>query len=694
MSITADATVRLSLVDRLSGPIQRISARISTFGKRISFDRIGKSVNNLGRSFQGLGDGIARTSGRLATLFGVLGAGSAGAVAGAWGLAKSASDAGSEIHDMAAKLGTSTEALSEWHHVADQAGVQIETFDNAIAKMGINAALAGKGNKQLGQAFRSLGVHVKDAHGKMRSTDEILDDTVVALTKIKDPLSRNSAAFKIFGKAGAELGKILADGAPSIKATREEARRLGVVWSQDGANAADRLGDASTALGKRLKAFGTFVGAQLMPVFSEAVEGINAWFDANTGLIRSKILEWSGRLVSVIRDLFDPTSRIREQFDELGARISAVVDKMKPFVDFLGGPLNAALALIGFWVLAPTIAAVLSLAAAFTTLGVSVIGVAASAIGLAFSGFSKLFSGMAGTAAETGAAAGASYGSAFAKSMRGAVRLGLVGLGAYAAYEISKDVPTTKEEWQQRLAENKKSDDERNKAIMDNGGKTVNKALGFEFLRDKDGYETSPAKRLVDTLKGVFGLGTDAKAPPETAATRASKAQTGRSGTPGLIKTPEFFPGKAKDDNVAPTPPAETKQNYMPPLPGTKAAAQADKADRTRDTGEAEPLRAGSDRQRAEVDSVFRTSDAENARKAGFGGSTETMPGKTKDDILQPLVVHEPQQINSPFTANVYVTATTAAGVDGGAIAKAVESRLRAIASEQAADRGSSLNDE
>ncbi|TAW18450.1 phage tail tape measure protein [Rhizobium ruizarguesonis] len=546
MAANAEASVTLSLIDRVTGPIKRIAARISAISKRIGLDRVGRSITNIGNRFRGLADGIGRTSGRLAGLLGLLGAGGAGAIATAYGLAKSASDVGSEIHDMAAQLGIGTQTLSEYLHVADQAGASGEAFAKGVEKLGINAVEASKGNKQLAAAFRSLGVHVKGSGGKLRSAEEILDDTMLALTKIKDPLKRNALAFKVFGKSGVELTKMLADGAEGIKAGREEARKLGIVWSQDAANAADAFGDGVNALGKRLNAFKTFVGVQLLPVINDAVEGINNWLDANSGLIRSKLAEWVQRLGGFVRALIDPTSKIRIKFDEFATSIGNAYSKVKPFVDFIGGPMNAALGLIGIWALAPAITAITLLATAFGGLALSIAGVGVKTIGLALSGIKGLFSGMAGTAATAGTTAGATYGNAFSKSLRGAVRLGLLGLGAYAASQIIADMPTTKEGWTERLKENKAADDARSQAIMDSGGGAVNKALGFDFFRQKDGFENSPAKKLLDGIKGLF-VGSEKPVAGLSGSLAVADALAARRyGLGG--STTDTAPGKAKDD--------------------------------------------------------------------------------------------------------------------------------------------------
>ncbi|WP_025662603.1 phage tail tape measure protein [Rhizobium sp. IBUN] len=439
MSANAEATVTLSLIDRVTGPIKRISARLGSLSKRIGLEKLGQSIGNIAGKFKGLGDGIAATSGRLAGLFGLLGAGGAGVIATAYGLAQSASDAGSEIHDMSVKLGIGTETLSEYLYVSDQAGASAEAFTKGVEKLGINAVEASKGNKQLSAAFRSLGVRVKDSSGKMRPMEDVLDSTFAGLAKIKDPLKRNQLAFKLFGKSGVELTKILADGAEGIKSGREEARRLGVVWSQDAANAADAFGDGVSALGKRLNAFKTFVGVQLLPVIGDAIDGMSDWLNANSGLIRSKLTGWVQRLGGVIRALFDPTSQIRQQFAAFADKVGAVYDKIKPLVDLIGGPLNAALALIGLWALAPAISAVTLLGFAFGGLAKAIAGVGLDLLTRLTGGIADFAgAGLGKTIEAAGGKAGNLWGKAFGIAARVAI---IAGIAAIAMEVLEKYDP-------------------------------------------------------------------------------------------------------------------------------------------------------------------------------------------------------------------------------------------------------------
>lgn len=380
MARQGEATVTLSLIDRVTGPIKRISARLAALGNRIGLDRIGVAVNRVGTAFRSLGEGLLSSATRLTSVVTVFGAAAAGVVAASYNLAKSTADLAAEVNDTAFKLGIGVEALQEFRYAAGLSSIEAKTFDKGVEKLGINAVAATKGNKELAKAFKSLGVNVKGTKGQMRPTEAILNDTLVALTKIEDPIKRNALAFKLFGKSGVELTKMLGDGAEGLAAARKEARELGFVFDESAAKLGDEFGDNVDRLKLRLEGFRRFLGVQLLPVMNEMVLAVSAWLKENAALIRSTITTWVKRLATFLRDLMNPTSELRQQISRLGESLSnagkaiaSFYQSIKPAIDFVGGPAVAAFGLLAAWIFGPVIAALGALAAAFINLGVVIL---------------------------------------------------------------------------------------------------------------------------------------------------------------------------------------------------------------------------------------------------------------------------------------------------------------------------------
>lgn len=628
MSAQAAATVVLSLVDKITGPIKRISARLSAslsaIGKRIGFDRITRSIGKVGLAFKGLGAGILKTTGRLSAMLALAGLGSGGALGVMLGLSKATADLGKEIDKLSKTAGMTPIAFQKWAFAGKTVGVESEKMSDILKDV----------NDKIGDYFNTGGGPMKDFFEQMPkrvgksakaleksfkglSSADALQLYVSTLEKANVSQAEMTFYMEAIASDATWLVPLLRDGGKEMRRLGDEAGRAGGILGESAIKLSKDFSENIAKVMSRFQGLRNFIGIQLMPIFNDLAKSFTKWYDANAKLIRLKITEWARTLRQVFRDLLNPASDLRKKIDEFAQGFSNAYQKIKPFVDFLGGPLNAALALIGVWVLAPAITAVALLALAFGGLGAAVARVSFAAILLAFKGLGKVFGTAADDAGKAGAAAGKSYGRSFGLNMKSALRVGFLGLGAWAAAQIISDMPSTPEEWAQRQKDNVKADADRNKWLMDNGGNAINKYLGFEFMREKDGFENSPAKKIMDAIGGLFGGGGDNRAAPG-------------------------------------------------------------------------------------VDSALRIADATRARQAGFGRTTENLPGKTADDIVtnQPIimsndaapapVVNETKTINAPQTVNLTIHTQA---MTPGELSAAVTGVMRRANDEHAAGVAASLSD-
>lgn len=367
MSATADATIKLSLADRVTEGIKRIEARFDRLQKRLSFDRIAKSTQGFMKSLGGLSDGIERTSKRLGMLTSALGLGAGGLAASLINMVGGVAEAGGHLEDLGNRLGIGVESLQAWQYAAKMNGVEAESLNKSIEKIGINASSAARGNKALADEFRGLGVSITDANGKMLPTDKILHKTMMALDRIKDPLKRNEVAFRLFGKSGVDMVQLLMDGGDGLNQWLREAYETGNVIGADVAKAGGEYGDSIDRLMMRLDGLRKFFAVQLLPAFKDVVDTVMGLIDANRQLIKDRLAEWGKRILQVIRDLLNPTSDLRLRIDALADRFNAVGDWLKPLVNRVGS-LNAALIAIGAYIAAPLVTALTLATTAFFNL--------------------------------------------------------------------------------------------------------------------------------------------------------------------------------------------------------------------------------------------------------------------------------------------------------------------------------------
>lgn len=171
------------------------------------------------------------------------GLGAALSAAGMIHFAEEALEAGEQMDKLSQRTGVGVEELSAFKYVLDQADIPIEAFALSMKKLSVSSVEALDKNSEQAAMFRTLGVSVQDANGKMRPTLEIMLSLADKFSKSTDGATKTAAAVKILGKTGDELIPFLNMGRERIVALTQEANRLGLVMSSETAQAAAEASD-------------------------------------------------------------------------------------------------------------------------------------------------------------------------------------------------------------------------------------------------------------------------------------------------------------------------------------------------------------------------------------------------------------------------------------------------------------------
>jgi len=204
-------------------------------------------------------------------------------------------NAADDMGEIAQKLGVPVEALSALQHAAKITGVSFEDLQGGLLRL-------SKGMKDAPQKFAALGVSVRDANGEMRPTAEVLKDIAERFQSMPDGAEKTALAMELFGKSGAELIPMLNAGKDGITALMDEAAALGLVISQDTADAAGRFNENLDKLKTTAEGLAVIVAAHLAPVL-EQMSGwlldIAAAFQ-NLSPETQKFLSWAAGLTVVL----------------------------------------------------------------------------------------------------------------------------------------------------------------------------------------------------------------------------------------------------------------------------------------------------------------------------------------------------------------------------------------------------------
>ena len=226
-------------------------------------------------------DDISEKTGRLADKTKTLSAAATGMLGAAVGAAVKAGLAADDLNTLSKQSGFSTEQIQTWQYGADRVDVAVNDIVKANQKMKKNMVST---SKDVQAAWEKLGVSVVDGSGELRSSTDVFDDTVRALSKIENETERDTMAMTLFGKSADSLAGIIDDGGEAFRQFGQEAQDAGLILSQDALDSANEFNDAIDKL--KAESAGTFaeVGTEIATMLLPFIEKL--------GDKISEVMEW------------------------------------------------------------------------------------------------------------------------------------------------------------------------------------------------------------------------------------------------------------------------------------------------------------------------------------------------------------------------------------------------------------------
>jgi len=237
-----------------------------------SLKKIERAGGTASRGLTGLADRARTLTMGMRALGGALIGGAAiGGLATLIDRSISAADAVAKTAD---KLGVGIEALQELRFAAQLAGVEQQTLDMGLQRFTRRVAEAARGTGEAKQALTDMGIALRDQHGNIRRSEDLLNDVAEAFTRTADPAERLRLAFKLFDSEGVAMVNMLVGGADALEATRRHARDLGIVLEEDLVRNAEKARDQLDTLGKVVSANLTRAMLDLAPAIADISSGL------------------------------------------------------------------------------------------------------------------------------------------------------------------------------------------------------------------------------------------------------------------------------------------------------------------------------------------------------------------------------------------------------------------------------------
>ena len=186
--------------------------------------------------------------------------------------AKKTADAGDELLEMSKRIGVSVSALSELKYAGELTGTSIGSLESGMRLLSKRMNDAASGSKEASQIFSQLNISIKDSSGNLRNADAVLMDAVDRINSLGSETKKTAMAMELFGRSGADLLPFIKEGSKGIAELREEANKLGIVFSEKSAKAADEFKDNLSRMTGHITGIVYSIGNELIPRLNQVFD--------------------------------------------------------------------------------------------------------------------------------------------------------------------------------------------------------------------------------------------------------------------------------------------------------------------------------------------------------------------------------------------------------------------------------------
>ncbi|MBB2697686.1 UNVERIFIED_ORG: hypothetical protein GGI66_002346 [Rhizobium esperanzae] len=288
---------------------KEIEAQLKALGAagEKAFDQIKSAASkidiNFGKRFDTFAGDLATTGKRLALVFAGLNTAALAAVGGIAAIAKSGADAADAAGKAAQAAGLQIDAYGRLAFAAEQNDVAADAFGASMSKLNKALGEVQAGTKGAKDKFTALGVSVTDSHGKMKPTEQIVQELAEAFSKMPDGVKKSSAAIEIFGKSGASLIPFLNSGRDGLIDMGKTAEHLGIVFTEAQSEIGDAMGDALAEVQRATGGLKNQLGLLFAPAITQGAIALRDAITSNRDAILAFARDLANQALPIIKDL-------------------------------------------------------------------------------------------------------------------------------------------------------------------------------------------------------------------------------------------------------------------------------------------------------------------------------------------------------------------------------------------------------
>lgn len=199
----------------------------------------------------------------------------------------------------AAAYGIQTKTLEGLTYAAEKMKISGEAVKSTLDSVSKSLYAARWGDQGAIMGFVKAGVEIRNASGGMKTADQILMDLSARFKNMPDGIEKTGMAVKALGGAGEELIPLLNQGPKAIKQWMRDGEAF-YVSNQKNYKASMAFSSAVSEMGFSLKNFRDMIAVEVMPVLTQMIEKMVAWYRANKDTVVQDIASFLRQVVSVM----------------------------------------------------------------------------------------------------------------------------------------------------------------------------------------------------------------------------------------------------------------------------------------------------------------------------------------------------------------------------------------------------------
>lgn len=209
-----------------------------------------------------------------------------------------------EVGKLQRMTGMSAEAASELIAVADQVGISFDTLQNAVVavtrKMGglkdIQELVTDASGKSV-DVFEKFGITIKNTDGTLKPFAQVFEQIRAKIQSTSSETERLAIATQFFRGSAADLMPLLSMTSEQYKEIAEDARKYGLILTQDNISAVKEYVFAQRDLDDAIQGAKLALGKEMIPVLIDVVK----WVTENAAEIKKYASFVGTVLVDVIK---------------------------------------------------------------------------------------------------------------------------------------------------------------------------------------------------------------------------------------------------------------------------------------------------------------------------------------------------------------------------------------------------------